>query len=178
MITLSKNECRIVDFLIRHFNSHYTIRNIAKELKISPAGAQKSLKKLESEKIVIPERIGTAVVYSVDFHNKVAKHLSTFILSQDFTEKIPDELSKIKKYALLAIRLEKEILLISTIGNTSRIRELSSNLIEYNPVIQLIDEFNKNLAGFDKKIIEFIRSGTILWGEYHLVRSIKDRGIP
>ena len=70
MLSLSDNEFSVINFLVRNFTEKLTIRNVAQRLNFSAAGVFNILKKLEKAGIVIGQRLGTGLFYSINFDNK------------------------------------------------------------------------------------------------------------
>ena len=60
--------------------NRYTIRSIAKELNLSPAGAHTIVKKLERNNILISEKLGTGLFYELNFKDKAAEYLALAVL--------------------------------------------------------------------------------------------------
>ena len=81
MLSLSDNEFSVISFLVRNFTERLTIRNIAKRLGFSAAGVFNILKKLEKESIVVGQKLGTGLFYSMNFDSRVAKHLAATVLA-------------------------------------------------------------------------------------------------
>jgi len=67
MLSLSDNEFSVLNFLVRNFSEKLTIRNIAQRLNFSPAGVFNILKKLEKQSIVVGQKLGTGLFYSINF---------------------------------------------------------------------------------------------------------------
>src|SRR3989338_162737 len=80
MLSLSDNEFSVLNFLVRNFSEKLTIRNIAQRLNFSPAGVFNILKKLEKQSIVVGQKLGTGLFYSINFENKIAEHLAEIVL--------------------------------------------------------------------------------------------------
>src|SRR4030042_4853976 len=83
MVSLTENKSKVLDFLIRNIYKKNTIRMLAKQLNLSPMGAQKILKEFETEKILIKEKIGNGIFYNIDLNNEVAFKLAELILTQN-----------------------------------------------------------------------------------------------
>ena len=80
MLSLSDNEFSVINFLVRNFSEKLTIRNIAQRLGFSAAGVFNILKKLEKQGIVVGQKLGTGLFYSMNFENKIAEHLAEIVL--------------------------------------------------------------------------------------------------
>src|SRR3989344_9405559 len=95
MLSLSDNEFSVLNFLIRNFSEKLTIRNIAKRLNFSSAGVFNILKKMEKQNIVVGEKLGTGLFYSINFENRIAEHLASVVLLYP-EEKIDLDIQKLK----------------------------------------------------------------------------------
>src|SRR3990167_4467475 len=80
MLSLSDNEFSVIGFLVRNFSDRLTIRSIAQKLGFSAAGVFNIFRKLEKEGIVVGEKLGTGIFYSINYENKVALHLACISL--------------------------------------------------------------------------------------------------
>src|SRR3989338_6745298 len=85
MVAITGNEAKVVNFLLRNFSSDYNINQIAKEVKLSPRGAFKILKKLGSNKILISQKVGNNVIYKINFENDVSLDICQFVLAEKET---------------------------------------------------------------------------------------------
>src|SRR3989338_6326051 len=83
MISISDNDQKVIEFLIRNYANRYTTREIGIKLKISPAGAYKSLKKLESANFVHAEKLGTGLFYDINYKNISAFYLACLVMANN-----------------------------------------------------------------------------------------------
>lgn len=166
MLSISKTESGIVEFLVRRFSESFTIRKLAENIKVSPAGAHKSIKHLEEQGIIVTERIGAALVCKVNLENPVAEHFAAMMLAEPNQNKKPAFAKELK--AASAIVSGSKILVISDFPTDAP--EGAIILSESDLLLKLLKK--------DSEIIEFIRAGTILFGESVIIKAIKDRGSP
>src|SRR3989338_1605608 len=77
---LTKNDMRVVNYLVRHVNERNSINALAKAIAMSPNGAYNVLKKLEAAGIIIPEKFANAVMYRMNYSNEQARKLAEYVL--------------------------------------------------------------------------------------------------
>ena len=167
MLSLSDNEFSVLNFLVRNFTEKLTIRNIAQRLNFSAAGVFNILKKLEQYNIVIGERLGTGLFYTINLENKIAEHLSAIVLlySEEKTEKINFEQLKQAKAAILD---KKSLLLI-----TDNMTVLDIVIPNLDVTAKTEDEIVDLLRRKDSEILQFLKKGIVLFGEDKVVDIIK-----
>lgn len=169
MISISDNDSAIIDFLIKNYSKRYTIREIALNLKISPAGAHKSLKKLEEGNIVKSEKLGTGLFYEVNFENRAAKHLACFVISQGKEH----SLGELKEF-VKAIIVNKKVLVVSDTHDHAKIKTDASKLFgDKSIVIMSEEEFMENIRRAEKEIVEILSTGSVVYGEEILIKAIR-----
>jgi len=166
MLSLSDNEFSVLNFLVRNFTEKLTIRNIAKRLNFSSAGVFNILKKLERQNIVVGEKLGTGLFYSLNFENKIAEHLAAVVLLYS-DEKISLNIDQLKQ-AKAAIFDKKNLLLI-----TDNVTVLSVDLHNVNVITKTEDEVIDLLRKKDQETLQLLRKGVVLFGEDKVVEIIK-----
>lgn len=167
MLSLSDNEFSVLSFLVRNFSEKLTIRSVAQRLKFSPAGVFNILKKLEKENIVIWEKLGTGLFYSVNFENKIAEHLSAIVLlySDEKIEKINVEQLKQAKAAIFD---KKSLLLI-----IDNVTILDVSIPNVDVIAKTEDEITDLFRKKDAAMLQFLKKGIVLFGEDKVVEIIK-----
>ena len=83
MVALTKKERETLLILFKEYANYYNANSLSKMLKISHAGAQKILKRLLQENLVISKTIGKSIVYKINFQNNFACQLMTFLLADE-----------------------------------------------------------------------------------------------
>ena len=167
MLSLSDNEFSVISFLVRNFTEKLTIRNIAHRLNFSPAGVFNILKKLEKQNIVVGQKLGTGLFYSINFENKIAEHLAEIVLLYS-DKKIELEIEQIRQ-AKAAIFDEKTLLLI-----TDNITALEIIIPNTEVVIKTEDEVIGLLRKKDSEMLQLLKKGIVLFGEDKAVEIIKN----
>ena len=182
MEKLSKEQ-EIVKILFKDFLTLYNSRNISKLIGISHAGAFKILKKLERKDMVLPKRIGNSVIYSLNARNPIVckeVELSLIIEAENF-KKWREEFREIENKANFVIlfgsvlRNEKEardvdLLIVAGKKNFKSIekiiearKKISNKKI--HALIQIPEDFKKDVIQKNKAIIEILKTGIVLFGQ-------------
>ena len=167
MLSLSDNEFSVISFLVRNFTEKLTIRNVAQRLNFSPAGVFNILKKLEKQRIVVGQKLGTGLFYSINFENKIAEHLAAIVLLYS-DEKIEIDIEKFKQ-AKAAIFDKKTLLLI-----TDNIAVLDISIPNVEVIIKTEDEVISLLRKKDSVILQMLKNGVVLFGEDKIAEIIKN----
>lgn len=171
MLSISKSEFSVIGFLIRNFSKRFTIRSIASELKISAAGAHAALKKLEKNRAVKAERLGTGLFYEINLENKAARHLTSIALLSYFDVKQASA-DKLESESRAAISDGKIILVIT--NNTDRVKDICYRDLKNMEVIcKNEEEFINALREKDKDVLGILEKGNVLFGEEIVIDGIK-----
>ena len=194
MVSLTENESRTIEFLIRNFFNDYNINQLSRELKVSPMGIYKILKKLENQSFLISNKQGNNIFYKINYESKEALDACIFALTEKKTTPYIrswiNDLEKLKEKTKLAI------LFGSILRKGKEARDIDVLLVfdkeDFNDIERIIKEINKirtkrihaiyqtkqdlvnNIKIKDKAILEEIRTGVILWGRDILVEAIKN----
>ncbi|MFH1590967.1 MAG: winged helix-turn-helix domain-containing protein [archaeon] len=169
MESISKYELRGIAFLVRHFSTPHTIRQIALKLGISPPGLHKGFKKLEEAGLIKAQRFGSGVLYQVDLDNAAARHLAGLALLLG-SKTIP-EADQLSQAGRMAIRKGDRILLV-----TDTHHEVSAE--KYKITTLSSEAFALRLRQRDKETTAFIEDGDVLFGEDTLLHTIKNSTYP
>ncbi|MBI2559168.1 MarR family transcriptional regulator [Candidatus Woesearchaeota archaeon] len=166
MLSLSDNEFSVLSFLVRNFTERLTIRNIAQRLGFSAAGVFNILKKLEKEGIVVGQRLGTGLFYSINFENRIAEHLAAVVLLYP-QEKTELDVGKLKQ-AKAVIFDRKSLLVIM-----DNISVLDVSIPNIEVISKTEDEVISLLRKKDTQLTQLLSNGTVLFGEDVIVDIIK-----
>jgi len=166
MLSLSDNEFSVLSFLVRNFTERLTIRSIAQRLGFSAAGVFNILKKLEKQNIVVGQRLGTGLFYSVNFENRIGEHLAAIVLLYS-DDKITFDVEQLKQ-AKAAIFDKKNLLLI-----TDNVTELNVSIPNVNVIVKTEDEISDLFRKKDQETLQLLKKGVVLFGEDKFVDIIK-----
>ena len=193
MVSITKNEARVINFLLRNFSKKYNINQLAKELQLSPRGAYKILKKLKNNDILSIQKIGNNHIYTINFNNDIALEVCQFVLIE--TKNTPyiktwiNDLQSLKKFAKIVILfgsiLTKEkqandvdVLLVFEKKNLLKIQDQIKKINQIkskqiHAIVQTEKDLLNNIQKRDPALLEEIQTGLILWGRNILVEAIK-----
>ncbi len=194
MVSITENESKTMDFLLRNFSKDYNINQLAKKLEISPAGMFKILKKLKSQDLLTVRKTGNNIIHKINFESKDALDTCVFALTEKKTTAYVKgwikDLERLREATDIAVlfgsilRKDKEagdvdVLLVFNRKNFNKVEELIDNLNRIkskriHAIYQTKEDLIKNIKEMDKAILDEIRTGIILWGRNALVEAIKD----
>lgn len=184
MKEITKAEMDIVLRLVKSPEAEYNANSIAKVVGITPMGALKILKRLESESILKARKIGKAVIYRINTENLYARRYVTLLLSREALYAGPQlkrwvqEMKKIKKANLVILFgsvLEKpnpkdiDVLLVTDQKKfpqlQKEIKELNElNIKRIHPLYQTFKDVIANIKKRDKPLLNAIK-GVVVSGE-------------
>ncbi|MEK6857246.1 MAG: nucleotidyltransferase domain-containing protein [Nanoarchaeota archaeon] len=193
MFSLTENEIRTVNFLIRNWTERHSINSISKKLNLSPMGGYKILKKLEKQKILTFEKIGQAIYYEVNLDEQIGQKTAEFVLSQNelnsFAKVCSDEIKKFYELcdcvALFGSVLTKGInandIDLFCVVKKEKYEDLRKKIREWQKIsskhIQLIvqttEDLIKNLKNKDVVLLDIVRTGSFFLGQEIIVGGIK-----
>ena len=194
MQSLTKNEARAIDFLIRNFKEKNSINELGRKLDISPRGIYKILKKLENINVIIPERIGNAIYYRINLAEDSALKLAEFVLMpgilNPYAKVQAEDLKQLKGIAQSCILygsvLSKgkeardiDTLIVLEKKNFSKVNNMLNKIKNMKPkkiheMVQTKEDLINNIKNGDKVILDIIKKGSILWGAEIIVEAIKN----
>jgi len=165
MLSLSKNEFKVISFLIRNFSKRFTIRSIASSLEISAAGAHAALKKLERGRVVKVEKLGTGLFYDVNLDSKVARHLAAIALLKcyDLREIISGEVERESKIGVFD---GKKLLVVT--NNADTVKDICYKSFKDVELVCM------NEGEFKAALGESLEKGNVIFGEELVVDMIKE----
>ncbi len=170
MLSFSKNEFVIVGFLVRHFSARFTIRDVASKLSISAPGAHAALKKLEKNGLVVAEKLGSGLFYSVNFGSSLAEHFAAMTLLSGVAL---DAVSGLEDYAEAALYNGKTVVVIS-----SESEQVKNIVHEQKPNAVVVclsaDEFVGALRDDASGVLKVLEEGNVLMGEGIILKAISE----
>ncbi|MBU2637871.1 MAG: winged helix-turn-helix domain-containing protein [Nanoarchaeota archaeon] len=193
MASLTENEAKTMDFLVRNFYTDCNINQLARILKISPGGMFKILRKLKERGFLAEKRAGNNAFYKINFSSNDALDACKFAMTgKALTPYISvwikdlEPVSELADISLLfgsVLKKGKEagdidILLVFGRKNLKKVEVAIEKLNKIKPkklhaVYQTMDDLIENIKKRDKAILEEIRTGVVLKGRGFLVEAIK-----
>ncbi len=181
-------------FLLAHFNSDYSINEIAKKCGLAPNGAYEILKKFEEKEILLPKKIANSKSYKINFNSIETNKLLELVLIPDYREsKIKyryNDLKPLENMTKLCIifgsyitKKEKpndiDILFVikkSDYKKYSEVLEKTKRIfpLKLHDVIQTKEDLTKNIKKEEKLIMEAMSEGIVLWGHESFIEVIKN----
>ena len=194
MYSLTQNEARVMDFLVRHFKERNSINEIGRKLDLSPRGIYKILKKLEKIKAIEPEKIGNGIYYKVNLEEEIGIKLSELVLVQNelnaYAQVQVEDLEKLKDVALSCVLygsvLKKgreakdiDIIIILEKKNFKKVNKKLEEIKSISPkkihdIMMTKEDLAGNLRKNNDAMINMIKNGKILWGSEIIVEAIKN----
>jgi len=191
MTALSQKERETVLILFKEYTNYYNANSISKVLNIRHVGAQKILKRLHRENVVISKTIGKSITYKLNFSNDYVANLVTFLLAdeankfkrwkEEFKELFKKDRivmlfgSTIKDYAhandidLMIVLENKEVKEINTVlKKKEEILPKELHSIKLTP-----SDLLENLKKRDKAFVDIIKNAIILCGQDKYVEILR-----
>ncbi len=195
MTTLTKKERETLLILFKDYDTFYNASSISKVLNISHVGAQKILKRLLQENLVISKIIGKSIIYKLNFNEAYVSQLITFLLA--------DEANSFKRWKEEFKELFKKDRIImffgSAIKDYAHARDIdlmivleNNDLKEVNEIIKKKEEILpkklhtiklnhhdllENIKKKDKAFVDIIKNAIILYGQDKYVKALKNVSI-
>ena len=193
MFSLTINESKVIDLLIRNWSERISMNEVAKRLKLSPMGAYKILKKLEKQKILFFEQIGQSKYYKINLKEQVSRKTAEFVLSQHdlnpFAKVCSEDFKKLNSSA------ECTILFGSTVTKgidandidifcvvkkqkykllRNNVQELQKNISKHiQLVVQTFEDMVRNFKKKDPVLLDIIKKGVFLSGQEVILEGIQ-----
>ena len=181
-IKLTKEQEILLE-LFRNPFSQESIRGMAKKINFSPAGALKVFRKLQKRDLVISQKIGSSLIYSLNKDNILVNKEVEMILtieSQNYLRWI-EEFRKLEEESIFVIifgsiiKNEKEakdidLLVCAEAKNFDNIKKIikeKDNILskKVHLIFQTKEDFKKDFIQKNKVTIEIIKTGVILFGQ-------------
>lgn len=192
MILLTKKERETLLILFKDFTTFYNANSISKVLNISRVGAQKILKRLLKENILISKRIGKSIIYKINFENNYVNNLISFLLADE-----ADNFKRWKEEFKELFNKNRTVIMFgSAIKNYSQAKDIdimiimeNKDITEVNQIIKKKEEilpknlhtiklnnrdFLENLKKRDKVIVDIVKNAIILDGQEKYVEAMKN----
>ncbi len=190
----TQNELKVLNFLARHFTEKYSINQLAKQIKLTPKGMHKLLKRLEEKGLIEPQRLANAIFYQLNFESDLARKAAELSLFEDI--KLPyartqaEDLRRLRPFVQAAILfgsvLEKgekagdiDVLAVIEEKKYDAFKEALDRLQAIKPkriqtVLQSPEDIVRNLKKPDLVVLEILRTGKVLWGHDIIINAIKE----
>jgi len=192
-----KTSTKILKILLKEFSAKHIITSIAKGIGMTRAGTWKTLKKLEKEKLIILDSIGTGktstYVISLSRENPILEKTLSLILTEeaiknqrwmDNFKELENKFDFLMIYGSILYSKEANDVDITGVTNKNKFVEIESVIAKMQKTqikkIHALNfteaEFKQELQKPNKSFIDAIKKGIILFGQekfIKLIRSIK-----
>ncbi len=194
MVAFTRNEARLISFLLRNFTKRYSINQLAKELGLSPMGARKIALKLEKNRILKSEAISNAIYYHPNLDEEIGRKTAELVLAykdlNPYARAQAKDLEQLRPYALCAVlfgsvltKAEKagdiDVLLVLEEGQLNKMHKVlmeiqSIKSKKINEMLQTREDLVRNIRKRDAPLLDTIRTGQVLWGSEIIVEAIRN----
>ncbi len=194
MFSLTDNEIKVLNFLIRHFDERNSINAIAKKLEITPMGVHKISKKLEAMNVISPERIGNAIYYKINLNDELGKKVAEFILAQNelnsYSMVQAQDFEKLKDIVQACILFgsvlykgnEARDIDVLLLIEKEKFREISKRLDsirqlkpkKIHDLMMTRQDLEESIKKKDEVIKNIIITGKVVWGSETIIEAIKN----
>ena len=193
MTTLTETDGRVLLKLFKDFSRAYNANSISKEIDITPRGALKILKKLESHSMLKSRQLGKATFYKPNLDDAyTSKVIETLLIDEakDKAERWIDEFREIYSSSEIVllfgsiIRNPKkasdiDVVFVFKKGNYKIISEFvdKKNKVLFkkiHEIPQTITDLKENLLKGNKAMIDAVKTGYVLYGSDKLIEVMKN----
>lgn len=195
-MSLTKNEIKVINLLLRNFTERYSINGIARALGLSPMGAYKMLKKLEKNKILVNEKIGQGVYYEINLHESIGQKAAEFVLTASTNDLSPyarvcrEDMLKSRSLtscaglfgSVLTKGMEANDVDIFYVAKVSDYKKLRKSIEEWQKTcskplhlfVQTKEDLVSNLKKKDAPLLDILKKCAFFWGQEVVVEAIKN----
>ena len=191
MVLLTPKERETVLVLFKEYATFYNAHTISKVLTISHAGAQKILKKLLCENLVVSKTIGKSIIYKLNFIDPYVSQLVAFLLADEANEfkRWKEEFKELFKWGRIILFFgsaitdyahahDIDVMIVLENKDVKEVMVLLKKKEEILPkkihAIQLTrQDLLENLKKRDKAIIGIVKNAIILYGQDTYVGIVK-----
>lgn len=194
MVALTRNEARVVCFLLRNFTKRYSINQLARELGLSPMGARKVAMKLEKTRILKSEPIGNAIYYRPDLDEEIGRKTAELVLAykdlNPYARAQAKDFEQLRPHALCAMlfgsvltKAERagdiDVLLVLEEGHLKKAHKVLMEIQSIKPkrieeMVQSREDLVRNIKKLNAPLLDAIRTGQVLWGSEIIVEAIRN----
>ncbi len=187
---------KIIVKILKDFSHSQTITSLSKELKLSRVGIWKILRKLESENLIILNKIGkgktSTYTLSLNWTNALTEKILALYLSQEAQEH--------QRWVFNFVELEKEVEFLILFGsilhspkeandidiigvargkNFGNIKNISLEIQktlakDVHSINFTKEEFERELKKPNEAILDAVKKGVVLFGQDSFIKFIRD----
>ncbi|MEK6938382.1 MAG: nucleotidyltransferase domain-containing protein [Nanoarchaeota archaeon] len=192
MALLTPKERETLLILSKDYTAYYNAHSLCKSLNISHAGAQKIMKRLLQENLIVSKTIGKSIIYKPNFKEDYVCQLITFLLAdeangfkrwkEEFKELFKKDRmvllfgSAVKDYAhahdidlMLVIKKEEVIEINAVLKKKEEILPKKIHALKLTA-----SDLLENLKKKDKVVVNLAKNAIVLYGQNQYVEILKD----
>lgn len=184
-----KSKIKILRFFVL-YKKEVTIRELSREIAITPPNVSKVLKELEKEGVIVSKKAGRSILHSLNRNHYLVKNiiLPVFIKENQFKKTLAEILKTKLNFPIESIILfgsvargeekpKSDIDLLFIISNKSNSADLEDKVLNLNnqivknfgnsisPLIIKTSEFKKKIVKNNKLIKSILKEGEVLQGK-------------
>lgn len=172
----------------------YSLNSLAKVCKVSPAGAYKIVKKLETEGILHAKRVGNMKTFMLNFDSeKTARVLELAFIPEKLLGRIfqrAEDLKPLKEVTKVAIIFgsyitkkenpdDLDVLFVLEKENFEMYKQKLITVRNITPIkiqdiVQTEEDIIENLKKTDPVIVNALKEGIVLWGFDSITKVLKN----
>lgn len=184
---LTKNEKKVLRYLLANVYIETSINQISKECHLSPNGAYKILKRLESEGVLLQKKIANIISYKINFMDSKTKKILALAITDKIEGKVQHRYQDLRAFmqltSLCAIygsyltKTQPHDLDLFFILSPKKYAAYAEKLrsvqdivpLPIHDLVQTKQDFITNLKKGNKVLESILREGIVLWGQEELI---------
>lgn len=192
MISLTQKERETLLILFKDFTTFYNANSISKILRISHVGAQKILKRLLKENLLMSRKIGKSIIYKPNLNDDYVKKLIAFLLADEannfkrWKEEFKELFKKdriIMMYGSAIKNYDKAVDIdIMIVMKKEELKEIMNILKEKQGLLPkkihsinlTADDLLENIKKKEEAMLSIIKDAVILHGQDNYVEIVKN----
>lgn len=191
------NLTKIIEYLVRNIPNRFNVNQIARSLEISVGSAYKIVKSLDKKGILVSQKMGNAIYYTLNLDNKEAESVAELVLIETKNESLAKnphasiyakDLQEAKRFSKAVILFgsildrkdakDIDVLFIIAKGKAKRVEDFCLRLSSLrpkrvNPLLMTVADFRKNIQKQDKVVGDILKKGLILLGEDEIIKVLR-----
>lgn len=191
---ITKNEKKVLRFILMAFGTDYSINNIARVCGLTPNGTYKILKKFEKEGILQYKKIANIKSYKINFDNEKTTSVLGLVLiaaiEEDRIRYRAEDLKPLREITKICILFgsyatakkepsDLDALFVFDRANYKEYKKRLADIKDITPVkihdvIQTEEDLITNIKKKSKAVLNALKNGIILWGQETIIRVIKN----
>ncbi len=194
---LSTNLIRIIEYFFRNIPNRFNVNQIARDLRISVGSAYKIVKSLDKRKILISQRIGNGIYYTLNLDNKETENIVELVLIENKNKSLAENplASVYAKDLQETEKFSRAVILFGSVLDKKKVNDIDAlflidkgkgKIVEdfclklsslrpkrINPLLMTTSDFKSNIKKQDKVVVNILKKGIIIFGEEKVVKILR-----